>query len=63
MSMTPHDKAVRELNDAGYFFDRHGKKHDLYWNERLNRKIPLKRHDFSENDLKYIEKEISKNRR
>lgn len=61
--MKPRDKAIKLLNDENYFFDRHGRNHDLYWNQELNQKIPLKRHDFDEDDLGYIKKEIAHNRR
>lgn len=56
--MTPRDKAIKELKLAGYTTLIHGKRHDLYWNEEINQKIPLKRHDFDEDDLRYILKEI-----
>lgn len=61
MKMTPRDKAIKDLKNAGYIFDRHGANHDIYWNKELNRKIPLKRHDFDEHDRAYINKEIRKN--
>lgn len=61
--MKPRDIAIKELNEEEYFFDRHGKKHDLFWNQKLNKKIILKRHDFDESDLRYIEKEIKYNKR
>ena len=60
--MTAHDKAVRALKDSGYQRIR-GKKHEIYYNAELNRAIPLKNHDFNENDLKYILKEIDQNRK
>ncbi len=59
--MTPRDKAINDLNNAGYVFDRHGANHDIYWNKKLNRKIPLKRHGFNDNDRSYINKEIRRN--
>ena len=37
---------------------RHGANHDIYFNAEKRRAIPLKRHDFDENDLRYIVKEI-----
>lgn len=59
--MTPHDKAVRALLEAGYEFARHGGNHDQYRNPALRKTIPLKRHDFDESDLRYIQKEIKHN--
>ncbi|MBO4290728.1 MAG: hypothetical protein J5898_02335 [Lachnospiraceae bacterium] len=61
--MTQRDLAIKDLESAGYQFDRAGKKHDLYWNPQTNQKIPLKRHDFDEDDRKYINKEIKHNQR
>jgi len=53
-----YKKAVKVLKKAGYVFKRHGGNHDIYYNAELRRAIPLKRHDFDEYDLLYIEKEI-----
>lgn len=60
--MKPRDKAIKELNKENYFFKRHGKAHDIYVNEELHQRIPLKRHDFDEDDLRYIVKEIKHNK-
>lgn len=60
--MQPHEKAISDLNDSGYYFDRHGKKHDIYFNAELGCMISLKRHDFDEDDLRYIRKEIKQNK-
>ena len=59
--MAPHDKAIKALRAAGYQFARHGRNHDQYRNPALRKTIPLKRHDFDENDLQYIMKEIRLN--
>lgn len=56
--MTPHDKAIKALQEAGYEFARHGRNHDQYRNPILRKTIPLKRHGFDENDLRYIIREI-----
>lgn len=61
--MTPRDIAIKELKDAGYTLKRHGKKHDKYFNDALNKTITLKRHDVNENTLRYIRKEIRQNAR
>lgn len=61
--MRPRDAAIKDLNEAGYVFDRHGANHDLYKNKKTGHKIPLKRHDFDENDRRYIQKEIRQSKR
>ena len=60
--MTPRNKAIEELNKAGYVFKRHGSNHDIYFNSSIRSIIPLKRHDFDETDLRYIRKEIRQNK-
>ncbi len=60
--MIPRKKAIAALNEAGYVLKRNGANHDIYFNAVLGKLIPLKRHDFNENDLHYIEKEIKQNR-
>ena len=59
--MTPRNKAIKALKAAGYTMLIHGKRHDNYVNEKTHEKIPLKRHDFDEDDLRYILKEIKQN--
>lgn len=61
--MKPRAKAVSELDSNGYDFKRHGANHDIYYNPKLGCIIPLKRHDFDESDLRYIQSEIKKNAR
>ena len=56
--MIAHRKAIKILERAGYILKRHGANHDIYYNPELHRAIPLKRHGFDKNDLRYIEKEI-----
>ncbi len=60
--MTPRDIAIEELNEAGYRLARHGTNHDIYFNPELKCSIPVKRHKFSENTLRYIRKEMKQNR-
>lgn len=59
--MRPHEQAVKELETNGYWFKRHGANHDIYFNPQLGAMISLKRHDFDEDDLRYIKKEIKQN--
>lgn len=61
--MKPRQQAVRELNAEGYVLKRSGGNHDIYFNAALRCAIPLKRHDFDEDDLRYILKEIRSNSR
>lgn len=61
--MKPRNQAIADLNSSGYEFKRHGANHDIYLNKELGCMIPLKRHDFNENDLTYIRKEIKHNQR
>ena len=61
--MKPRDAAIQDLKDAGYEFDRSGKKHDIYRNQTTGQMIPVKRHDFDEDDRRYIQKEIKQNSR
>ena len=61
--MKPRDRAVHVLIEEGYQLERRGKNHDIYYNAELGALIPLKRHDFDEADLRYIQKEIKHNRR
>lgn len=56
--MTPLKQAIKELKENGYVLKRHGANHDIYFNAMKRKAIPLKRHDFSENDLNYIRKEM-----
>ncbi len=59
--MKPRNRAIKELQKAGYTNLIHGAKHDRYKNPMTGRAIPLKRHDFDEDDLAYILKEIKNN--
>ncbi len=61
--MKPRDQAIKVLESNGYAFERNGKKHDIFYNAKLRCSIPLKRHDFDEGDLRYIQKEINHNQR
>ncbi len=59
--MKPRIKAIEALESSGYSFRRHGANHDIYYNPKDGCIIPLKRHDFDESDLRYIQNEIKKN--
>lgn len=63
--MNPRQLTIKELTTSGYELKRHGANHDIYYNPVTHSTIPVKRHDFNENDMKYILKEakIKKNDR
>lgn len=61
--MNARKKAEKVLKAAGYEFRRHGANHDIFFNSKRGVMIPLKRHDFDEDDLRYIEKEIEQGER
>ena len=56
--MHPRKLAVNELERRGYTLKRRGGNHDIYFDPLTKSMIPLKRHDFNDNDLRYILKEI-----
>lgn len=56
--MSPRKLAMRDLAEAGYTLKRAGASHDIYYNAETGTIIPLKRHDFNDNDRKYIQREI-----
>lgn len=61
--MKPRAQAVTDLENSGYGLKRHGANHDIFYNPELGAMISLKRHDFDEDDLRYIRKEIKQNER
>lgn len=56
--MHPHKIAENELKEAGYDVKRITGGHAIYFNPETKTTIVLKTHDFNDNDLKYIRKEI-----
>ena len=61
--MSPHKQAENDLIAAGYIIKRKDNGHVIWFHPELKATIPLKRHDFNDNDLKYIRKEIKQNER
>lgn len=55
--MHPRKTTIKTLENNGFALKRHGANHDLYYNPETKKTIPVKRHDFNENDMKYIFKE------
>ena len=55
--MNPRKITIAAMEQNGFEFKRHGANHDLYFNPQTKQTIPVKRHDFNENDVRYIFKE------
>lgn len=55
--MNLRKQTIRDLDKAGYLLKRRGANHDIYYNPVTKSTIPVKRHDFNENDRRYILKE------
>ena len=55
--MTPRQETIDALKKAGFLLKREGGKHSIYWNPSTKQTIPVKRHDFDEDDRRYILKE------
>lgn len=63
--MTPRKETITILEGDGFIFARHGSNHDIYFNPAKGITIPVKRHDFDEDDKRYIlsEAKIKQNRK
>lgn len=55
--MNPRKITIKELENNNFILKRHGANHDLYFNPETKQTIPVKRHDFNENNMEYIFKE------
>jgi predicted RNA binding protein YcfA (HicA-like mRNA interferase family) len=55
--MNTRQITIKALKSAGYYLKRNGANHDIYFNPETKSTIPVKRHDFNENDMNYILKE------
>lgn len=55
--MNPRKKTIKTLEANGFVFKRSGANHDIYSNVKTGVMIPIKRHDFDEDDMRYIFKE------
>lgn len=55
--MNPRKICIKQLEENGYRFKRSGGNHDIYYNPETKLTIPVKRHDFDEDDMRYILKE------
>lgn len=55
--MNVYKMTIKALKDNGYVLKRNGANHDVYFNPQTKITIPVKRHDFDEDDMRYILKE------
>jgi hypothetical protein len=64
MAVRSRELLLGRTISAGYYLKRNGANHDIYFNPETKSTIPVKRHDFNENDMNYILKEahIDRNR-
>ena len=58
--MSPLQTAKRDLKTAEFVIKRKDGKHEIYYHAAANVTIPVKRHDFNDNDLKNLRKQIRK---
>jgi mRNA interferase HicA len=42
---------IKKLKDNGFEFDRHRGNHDIYYNEKTNKRVPVGRHREIEDNL------------
>ena len=56
MQMTPLRETIAILKANGFVKKRSG-KHDIYYNPVTKVTVPVKRHDFDEEDMRYVLKE------
>lgn len=57
--MNPQKQTIKILKEHGFSLKREGGNHYIYYNPDTHMTIPVKRHDFNENDMKYILKEAN----
>lgn len=57
--MTPRKETIKLLLDHGFVLARHGSNHDIFFQPEQKITIPVKRHDFNEDDMRYILKEAN----
>jgi len=60
--MNPRKETISILLEHGFILARHGNNHDIYFNSTAKITVPVKRHDFDEDDMRYILKEAKINR-
>lgn len=50
--MNPRKETIITLEGDGFILARHGANHDIYFHPEKRITIPVKRHDFDEDDIK-----------
>lgn len=55
--MNAYKTTIKLLVLNGYVLKRRGSNHDIFFNPQTKITIPVKRHDFDEDDMRYILKE------
>ena len=55
--MNAYKTTIKLLVSNGYILKRRGGNHDIFFNPRSKITIPVNRHDFDEDDMRYILKE------
>lgn len=60
--MNPRKETIRILENDGFTLIRHGSNHDIYFHPAKCLRIPVKRHDFDDDDKRYILKEAKINK-
>lgn len=60
--MNPRKETIIQLKRSGFLLARHGSNHDIYFNPTTKVTVPVKRHDFDEDDMRYILKEARGNK-
>lgn len=55
--MSPLKRTIRDLLDDGFIQAREGKKHTIFYHPIKKITVPVKRHDFDDDDRAYILKE------
>ena len=61
--MNPRKETVNILESDGFILARHGSNHDIYFHPQKRITVPVKRHDFDEDDKRYILKEAKIDRK
>lgn len=61
--MNPRKITIKLLQENGYILSRHGGNHDIFFHPTLKTTIPVQRHNFNENTMRYILKQAGIQRR
>ena len=55
--MSPRARTIRRLLSAGWTFDRHGSRHDIYRSANGVDEVAVPRHNFDEDTERYVLKQ------